>query len=42
MKNVPIKKVKLQKGDMLYIPTGWWHRVKSGLSRNFAVSLWYD
>ena len=42
MKNVPIKKIKLQKGEMLYIPKGWWHRVKSGLSRNLAVSMWYN
>ena len=41
MKRVLIKKIKLQKGDMLFIPNGWWHHVKSGESRNLAVSLWY-
>tara|TARA_A100001015_G_C15031110_1_gene733281 strand:+ start:2694 stop:3515 length:822 start_codon:yes stop_codon:yes gene_type:complete len=41
MKNVQLKKIKLQKGDMLFIPDGWWHHVKSGVSRNLAVSLWY-
>ena len=41
MKEVKIKKYNLEKGDLLYIPYNWWHHVKSGLSRNLAVSFWY-
>jgi hypothetical protein len=41
MKEVPIIKVKLEKGDVLYIPDDWWHHVKSGLARNLAISFWY-
>jgi hypothetical protein len=41
MKKVKILSFKLEKGDMLYIPYNWWHFVKSGMSRNLAVSFWF-
>ena len=28
-------------GDMLYIPPGWWHYVRS-LSVSFSVSFWWN
>lgn len=27
-------------GEMLFIPSGWWHRVES-LSVSFSVSFWW-
>ena len=41
MKGVPITKVFLKKGDLLYIPYGCWHQMKGSKSRNLAVALWY-
>lgn len=35
----PIQAV-LEPGDMLYIPPGWWHHVRS-LSPSFSVSFWF-
>ncbi|KAL3303435.1 mitochondrial division protein 1 [Colletotrichum asianum] len=31
----------LEKGDVLYIPMGWWHYVRS-LSVSFSVSFWWN
>ena len=31
----------LRPGDMLYIPPGWWHYVRS-LSVSFSVSFWWN
>ncbi|KAM0328093.1 hypothetical protein ACHAQA_005496 [Verticillium albo-atrum] len=31
----------LEEGDMLYIPIGWWHYVRS-LSISFSVSFWWN
>ncbi|RNJ57297.1 hypothetical protein D7B24_006204 [Verticillium nonalfalfae] len=31
----------LEEGDMLYIPIGWWHYVRS-LSVSFSVSFWWN
>jgi len=31
----------LRPGDLLYIPRGWWHHVRS-LSISFSVSFWFD
>ena len=31
----------LRPGDLLYIPRGWWHHVRS-LTVSFSVSFWFD
>ncbi|KAM0280898.1 hypothetical protein ACHAQH_003787 [Verticillium albo-atrum] len=31
----------LEEGDMLYVPIGWWHYVRS-LSVSFSVSFWWN
>lgn len=36
----PWLEVVLQPGDVLYIPPGWWHYVKS-LETSFSVSFWW-
>merc|ERR1711924_429499 len=28
-------------GDCLYIPGGWYHQVRAGLSRTINVHMWY-
>lgn len=33
--------VKLEEGDLLYIPSFWWHHVKSSKNTNIAVNFWY-
>ncbi|SNX86859.1 uncharacterized protein MEPE_05568 [Melanopsichium pennsylvanicum] len=30
----------LQRGDLLYMPPGWWHSLRS-LTRSFSVSMWF-
>lgn len=30
----------LQPGDMLYIPAGWWHAMRSE-ETSFSVSMWF-
>jgi [protein]-arginine 3-hydroxylase / protease len=40
-KLVRFKRVILKAGDVLYIPPGWWHYVRS-LSPSFSVSFWFD
>ena len=37
----PWADVALEPGQMLYIPRGWWHYVKS-LSLSFSVSYWWS
>lgn len=32
----------MQPGDCLYVPTGWFHHVKSGAGRNLAVNIWFE
>lgn len=32
--------IDLESGDALFIPTGWWHHVRS-FGRSLAVSLWW-
>jgi ribosomal protein L16 Arg81 hydroxylase len=32
---------QIQAGDCLFIPSSWYHLVKSGESRNIAVNWWY-
>jgi len=41
MKGVPVFKIHLKKGDLLYIPYGCWHQMKGSKTRNLAVALWY-
>lgn len=41
MEGIPITKVHLKKGDLLYIPYGCWHQMKGSKTRNLAVALWY-
>ena len=36
----PFYDVHLNAGDMLFIPRGWWHFVKS-LSNSISVSYWW-
>lgn len=33
--------VETEPGDILYIPSRWWHQVKSSEERNIAINLWY-
>lgn len=33
-------KATLGPGDLLYMPPGWWHSLRS-LSRSFSVSMWF-
>ena len=33
--------VKLDEGDILYIPSFWWHHVKSSKNKNIGVNFWY-
>lgn len=41
MKDIPITKVHLNKGDLLYIPYECWHQMKGCKGRNLAVALWF-
>jgi len=41
MKGIPVFKLHLKKGDLLYIPYGCWHQMKGSKTRNLAVALWY-
>ena len=34
-------KVVLEEGDSLYIPSFWWHHVKSSVGKNIAINFWY-
>ena len=33
--------VRLNAGDILFIPSYWWHHIKSSQGQNMAVNLWY-
>lgn len=39
--NVRWLRLRLYRGEMLYIPPGWWHHVRS-LERSFSVSFWWE
>jgi ribosomal protein L16 Arg81 hydroxylase len=39
--SAPFQDCVLESGQMLYIPPGWWHFVKS-LSPSFSVSYWWQ
>ncbi|KAL4473487.1 hypothetical protein ABPG74_022351 [Tetrahymena malaccensis] len=34
-------KVEINPGDALFIPSFWWHHVKSSNERNLAINFWY-
>ena len=36
----PIK-FKLEKGESIYIPKGWWHWIKS-TEKSFAINYWFN
>lgn len=36
----PFADLVLETGQMLYIPPGWWHYLKS-LATSFGVSIWW-
>ena len=38
---LPWWKVTVQKGDCLFIPTGWYHEVQAGEGRNIAFNMWW-
>lgn len=33
--------VEIGPGDILFLPSFWWHHVKSSEERNIAVNFWY-
>jgi hypothetical protein len=39
--DVPYVEALLEEGEMLYIPVGWWHYVRS-LTPSFSVSFWWN
>uniref|UniRef100_A0A182MYC5 JmjC domain-containing protein n=1 Tax=Anopheles dirus TaxID=7168 RepID=A0A182MYC5_9DIPT len=40
-RDVSFHRLTLRRGDVLYIPPGWWHYVES-LSPSFSVSFWFE
>ena len=34
--------ITVEKGEMLYLPVGWWHAVSGGDGRNFTVNYWFE
>ncbi|GAB5363532.1 hypothetical protein AAMO2058_000891300 [Amorphochlora amoebiformis] len=44
VQSIPIIEVNITKGDMLYIPTHWWHQVNSfkNDTRNIALSIGWN
>lgn len=41
LQNVKFYEFTLHRGEMLYIPSKWWHFVRS-LSKSFSVSFWWE
>lgn len=39
--NVKFYRVTLYRGEMLYIPPGWWHYIRS-IDKSFSVSFWWE
>uniref|UniRef100_A0A182QMN7 JmjC domain-containing protein n=1 Tax=Anopheles farauti TaxID=69004 RepID=A0A182QMN7_9DIPT len=40
-RDVAFHRLTLRRGEVLYIPPGWWHYVES-LSPSFSVSFWFE
>ncbi|XP_013411943.1 jmjC domain-containing protein 5 [Lingula anatina] len=40
-RNIPWSEVTMDKGDCLFIPTGWYHHVSSTGPRNLAINIWF-
>lgn len=40
-RDVRFRRLELRRGQVLYIPPGWWHYVES-LAPSFSVSFWFD
>ncbi|WP_419703785.1 JmjC domain-containing protein [Promicromonospora sp. NFX87] len=40
--NLDLRDLRLDKGDVLYLPRGWMHRARSGESRSVHVTLSFD
>ncbi|XP_065091551.1 bifunctional peptidase and arginyl-hydroxylase JMJD5 [Ochlerotatus camptorhynchus] len=38
---VKLRRLVLRRGEVLYIPPGWWHYVES-LAASFSVSFWFE
>nr|XP_029713314.1 bifunctional peptidase and arginyl-hydroxylase JMJD5-like isoform X3 [Aedes albopictus] len=38
---VRLRRLELRRGEVLYIPPGWWHYVES-LAPSFSVSFWFE
>ncbi len=41
IKNVKYYQIKVEPGDALYIPSGWWHAVESAKGINISVNIWW-
>ena len=33
--------VRINPGDILFIPTSWWHHIKSSKGKNIAINYWF-
>lgn len=40
--NVTPIQVRLQAGETLYLPAGWWHYVQQAKETTIAINWWYD
>jgi hypothetical protein len=40
--DVPVHRVSLKAGEMLYLPAGWFHCVKSSGGLHCAVNYWFN
>lgn len=38
---VKLRRLVLRRGEVLYIPPGWWHYVESRAA-SFSVSFWFE
>ena len=32
----------VRRGDLLYLPLGWWHAVRGSQERNISVNFWFE
>lgn len=39
-KQAKVKIVKLEEGEILYLPAYWWHEVVNGLENSISINLW--